>query len=113
MACDVRAGTYIAAIILLIVAALGPIGIGLVDYARVVCLPRRKAWVDMPAYWRQLVQPANPRFQTFARAGAGADSIVAPLNAQHATGYRSGHTAFFNYNTRLTVSAAEIKPAHL
>lgn len=114
-ACDVRAGTYIAAIILLIVAALGPIGIGLVDYSRVACLPRRRAWVDMPAYWRQLVQPADPRFQTFARAGAGADSIVAPLNAQHATGtgYRSGHTAFFNYNTRLTVSAAEIKSAHL
>lgn len=113
IACDVRAGTYIAAIILLLVAVLGPIGIGLVDYARVACLPRRRAWVDMPDYWRSLVQPKNPRFQTLARAGD--DFATEPLNAQHATGngFRSDHTEFFNFNTRLTVAASEIKPAML
>lgn len=45
--CDVRAGTYITAIIFLLVAVIGPIIIGLWDYSRVVCLPRRRAWVDM------------------------------------------------------------------
>jgi len=46
-ACDIQAGTYIAAIILILTASLGPVVIGLWDYSRVVCLPRRRAWVDM------------------------------------------------------------------
>jgi hypothetical protein len=58
-ACDIRTGTYIAAIILLLVAALGPVVIGLWDYSRVVCLPRRRAWVDMPDYWRSLAEPVR------------------------------------------------------
>ena len=48
VACDIRTGTYIAGIILLLVAALGPTTVGLFDFARVACLPRRRAWVDMP-----------------------------------------------------------------
>jgi len=48
-ACDIQAGTYIAAIILILLASLGPVVIGLWDYSRVVCLPRRRAWVDMYA----------------------------------------------------------------
>jgi hypothetical protein len=48
-ACDVRAATYITGIILILIAVVGPIVIGLFDYARVVCLPRRRAWVKMPA----------------------------------------------------------------
>lgn len=46
-ACDVRAATYITGIVLILIAVLGPIVIGLIDYSRVVCLPRRRAWVKM------------------------------------------------------------------
>jgi hypothetical protein len=59
-ACDVRAGTYIAAIILLLVAALGPVVVGLWDYSRVVCLPRRRAWVDMYAALYSHYASSNP-----------------------------------------------------
>ena len=41
-ACDVRTWTFIVGIILLLAAAIGPIIIGLFDYSRVVCLPRRR-----------------------------------------------------------------------
>ena len=104
-ACDVRAGTYIAGIILILISILGPIFIGLIDYARVVCLPRRRAWIDMPDYWQRLVDPANPKFRTFANAG----------NAPLATaGYRSEHTSFFNFDSKLkplTVPADKVSPA--
>jgi len=88
-ACDVRAGTYIAGIILLLIAALGPIFIGLWDYSRVVCLPRRRAWVNVPDYWRKLVEPANPKFRTFSQApGPQSD--------------------FFKFSSRMTVPAGEV-----
>lgn len=89
-ACDLRAGTYIAAIILLLLAALGPIVIGLWDYSRVVCLPRRRAWVDMPDYWRQLIEPANPKFRTMSMANGDAQ------------------TDFFRFKTRLTQPAESV-----
>lgn len=110
-ACDIRAATYIAGIILLLVAALGPVFVGLIDYSRVACLPRRRAWVDMPDYWRRLVDPANPKFRTFALADQ--DSSIMPLKMTpvHSTGngYRSGNTGFFNFNTRLTVPSDQVK----
>ena len=107
-ACDIRAATYIAGVILLLVAALGPVIIGLVDYSRVACLPRRRAWVNMPDYWRKLVEPANPKFRTFARAGHdSASTTPLTMNPVHSTGsgFRSEETAFFNFNTRLTATA--------
>lgn len=114
-ACDIRAGTYIAGIILLLAAALGPILIGLIDYARVVCLPRRRAWVDMPDYWQRLVDPANPKFRTFANAG-GDDGLSAVQPLKMATGnagFRSNSTDFFNYSTRLTVPAGDVGNARV
>jgi len=96
-ACDIRAGTYIVGIILIVAAALGPIFIGLVDYSRVACLPRRRAWVSMPNYLRSVVYPSNPRFRTFASAGGGL--VMVPLQMK-SNGFRSEHTAFFNFNTK-------------
>lgn len=104
-ACDIRAGTYIASIILLLLASLGPIIVGLWDYSRVVCLPRRRAWVDMPDYWRRLVEPANPKFRTFAPANGG----NAPL--MNSTTNQKASTDFFNFSTRLTVSADSVTRA--
>jgi len=89
-ACDLRAGTYIAAIILLLLAAIGPIVVGLWDYSRVVCLPRRRAWVDAPDYWRQLMEPANPKFSTMSMASGDAQ------------------TDFFRFKTRLTQPAESV-----
>jgi hypothetical protein len=100
-ACDARAATYIIGIILLLVAALGPIIIGLFDYSRVLCLPRRRAWVDMPDFWRQLIEPANSKFKTFAPA-PGPDGVhaIQPLLMQPVgTGAKSD---FFNFETRFS-----------
>ena len=105
-ACDVRAGTYIAGIILLLIAALGPIIIGLFDYSRVVCLPRRRAWVDMPDYWRQLVEPANPKFRTFAPAPGAGNGIV-PMSMAPVTGAKA-QSDFFKFSTRLTAPAEQV-----
>lgn len=109
-ACDIRAGTYIAAIILILLAALGPVLIGLWDYSRVVCLPRRRAWVDMPDYWRKLVEPANPKFRTFAPAPGpgGHGSVIQPLMMQPITGAQSD---FFKFSTRMTMPADEVDRA--
>lgn len=141
-ACDIRAGTYIAAIVLILLAALGPVVSGLWDYSRVICLPRRRAWVDMcaqthspmqnilyhiacldyahslralvcvfrPDYWRRLVEPANPKFRTFAPApGPGGNkSVVHPLMMQPTTGVQSD---FFKFSTRLTMPADEVSRA--
>lgn len=100
-ACDARAATYIIGIILLLVAALGPIIIGLFDYSRVLCLPRRRAWVDMPDFWRQLIEPANSKFKTFAPA-PGPDGVhaIQPLLMQPVgTGAKSD---FFKFETRFS-----------
>ena len=107
-ACDIRAVTYIVAICLLLVASLGPVVIGLWDYSRVVCLPRRRAWVNMPDYWRKLVDPANPKFRTFAPAPTPGGSLVVPLHAQPVTGQKA-QTDFFNFSTRLTVGANDVQ----
>ena len=56
----------------------------------------------MPDYWRDLVNPANRKFETFAQA----DSALEPLNAKpvHAAGqgFRSATTGHFNYQTPLS-----------
>jgi len=97
-ACDIRAATYIAGIALILVAVLGPVFTGLIDYTRVVCLPRRRAWVAMPKYWRDLVAPQNPRYQTQAQAG---DELV-PLRATGAT------TSFFNFQTKISENVSVV-----
>ena len=103
-ACDVRAATYISAIILILVAALGPVFVGLWDYSRVVCLPRRRAWIDMPDYWRRLVEPANQKFRTFAPAPGAAN---VPLMAQQSTNAKA-QSDFFKFSTRLTVPSEAV-----
>ena len=110
-ACDIRAGTYIAGIILLLVAALGPTILGLIDFSRVICLPRRRAWVNMPAYWQRLVDPANPKFRTLENVNGVGDGLIMNKAHVHATGqgYRSSDTKFFNYATRLTVAATDVQ----
>lgn len=95
-ACDVRAVTYIIGIVLILAAVLGPIIIGLIDYSRVVCLPRRRAWVKMPAYWRNLVAPQNPRYTTLQHAG----KAPFPPDAQSVSPTAS--TPFFKFETRLS-----------
>lgn len=68
-----------------------------------------------PDYWQRLVDPANPKFRTFANAG-GDDglSVVQPLNmATGSAGFRSGNTNFFNYSTRLTVPAGDVGNARV
>jgi hypothetical protein len=135
IACDIRAGTYITGILLLLVAALGPIFVGLIDYTRVICLPRRRAWVDVPDHvintphlallhvltlwrlcvcvlviasqWRRLVDPSNPRFRTLSSVACeNGHSGVGPFDvADTQSSFRSTHTEFFNYSTRLTVPA--------
>lgn len=99
-ACDVRAATYIAGICLLLVAVVGPIVIGLVDYARVVCLPRRRAWVSAPAYWRNLVAPQNPRYATLGKAG---DETV-PLTIRP-NGNPGATTGFFHFDPNASAVA--------
>jgi hypothetical protein len=99
-ACDVRAITYIVGISLLLIAALGPIVLGLVDYARVVCLPRRRAWVRMPAYWRNLVAPQNPKYQTLAQAN-GQEELMPLKNAHPNIG---ASTPFFHFTTKLSAA---------
>jgi len=132
-ACDIQAGTYIAAIILILTASLGPVVIGLWDYSRVVCLPRRRAWVDMcvkartripfvtspahrhtkfnpkpnphrPDYWRKLIEPANSKFRTFSKAPSGSNNQ--PLMSLPAEGRPT--TDFFQFKTRLTVPFDEV-----
>jgi len=103
IACDIRSGTYIASIILILLAALGPIIIGLWDYSRVVCLPRRRAWVNVPDSWRTLIAPANPKFRTFSVAPGGSS---APLMVQP-TG-STPQSEFFKFSTRLTVPATAV-----
>jgi len=63
----------------------------------------------MPDYWRKLVEPANPKFRTFAPAPGpgGHNSAVQPLMMQPATG--SGvQSDFFKFSTRLTMPAEEV-----
>jgi hypothetical protein len=63
-----------------------------------------------PDYWQRLVDPANPKFRTFANAdGKDGLSAVQPLTiGTGKSGFRSGTTEFFNYSTRLTVPAGEV-----
>ena len=44
VACDVRLWTYIIGVIMIVISILGPIVLGLIDYTRVLMLPRRRAW---------------------------------------------------------------------
>lgn len=108
--CDLQAGTYIASVILILIASLGPVIIGLWDYSRVVCLPRRRAWVNVPDYWRNLLEPANSKFGTFAPAPGPGGSDVVPLMTNPVTGTRP-KTEFFDFKTRLTVSASNVANA--
>jgi hypothetical protein len=93
-ACDIRAITYIIGISLLLIAVAGPIVVGLFDYSRVVCLPRRRAWVSMPSYWKSLVAPQNPRYATVANAG----KLPLEMHSESPT----ASTPFFKFTTRLS-----------
>tara|TARA_B100001057_G_C22770792_1_gene919500 strand:+ start:278 stop:1408 length:1131 start_codon:yes stop_codon:yes gene_type:complete len=97
IACDIRMWTYIVGICLILIAVLGPVVVGLVDYSRVACLPRRRAWVNMPAYWKSLVNPANPEYRTFASANEEESLSAQPLIVNSNTGYRSANTSHFNW----------------
>lgn len=98
-ACDIRAITYIVGIVLILGAVLGPVFLGLFDYSRVVCLPRRRAWVKMPAYWRNLVAPQNPKYETLAQAGPE-DLPLLKAGANVGTS-----TQFFKFTTHLSEPA--------
>ena len=63
-ACTVRMWSYITGIILIVISILGPVILGLIDYTKVLMLPRRRAWVSMPEYWSRLVDPANPKYRS-------------------------------------------------
>jgi hypothetical protein len=110
-ACDIRTWTYIVGIVLLLISIAGPLVIGLIDYARVVCLPRRRAWVSMPSYWRSLVNPQNPEYRTFASAND--NSLASQPVLTVGQGYRSATTEHFNWNLEdkkvsLTVPASQV-----
>ena len=62
------------------------------------------------SYWQRLVDPANPKFRTFANAGDNdVLSSVQPLKMDTGSaGFRSKNTEFFNYSTRLTVPAGDV-----
>lgn len=109
-ACDIRTWTYVVGVVLLLVAALGPIIVGLfgrhhglvnpqccpsivsllttscfdvADYSRVVCLPRRRAWVDMPDYWyarNAEIWPVHGPMLTCSRLCSGRRRLVEPAN---------------------------------
>jgi len=100
-ACDVQAGTYIAGIILLLVAVAGPIVLGLVGYFQVLRKSRRRSWVSLPADSQDLTFPRDPRYATELKVGGG-DSEV--------RGYRSNHTNFFNFESKLLKLPQEKKP---
>lgn len=98
-ACDIRAGTYIAAIILILLAALGPVVIGLWDYSRVVCLPRRRAWVDMCAQASAPIQILHYRI-VFCNSSHNLRALVCV----------SGPTIGVNSWSRPTPSSARSRP---
>ena len=51
----------------------------------------------MPAYWRSLVNPANPEYRTFASANEEESLAAQPLVVNSNTGYRSANTSHFNW----------------
>lgn len=59
-ACDLRAVTYIAAVILLLVAAIAPITIGLIEYSSLACTARRRVQVYLPEYVERLLEQSSP-----------------------------------------------------
>lgn len=115
IACDIRLWTYIVGIILILIAVAGPVVIGLIDFSRVMCLPRRRAWINMPAYWRSLVNPANPTYRTFAIASEDKPLVDKSVMGT-GKGYRSATTDHFNWSmdsnlVTLTVPASRVHPA--
>jgi hypothetical protein len=104
--------TYIVGILFILGSVAGPIVLGLVDYARVVCLPRRRAWIAAPAYWKNLVNPQNPDYRTFASANDGEALSSQPLVVT-GSGYRSATTSHFNWEMKdakvaLTVPSSQV-----
>jgi len=87
-ACDVRAGTYIAGIILLLIAVAGPITLGLISYFKVLRKSRRRSWVRLPDEAGDITFARDPDFATELKAG-------------DVRGYRSNHTSFFNFETKI------------
>ena len=108
--CDVRLWSYIVGVIFVLISVAGPVTIGLIDYARICCLPRRRAWVAMPSYWRNLISPQNPDYR--GTAAANDDSLATqPLVTD--AGYRSATTPFYNWSIEkapvsLTVAANQV-----
>ena len=96
-ACDVQAGTYIAGIILLIVAVAGPITLGLISYFKVLRKSRRRSWVRLPDDSSDITFPRDADYATELKAG-------------DVRGYRSNHTSFFNFETKLSQNGQEKKP---
>jgi len=107
-ACDVRTWAYIVGIGFVLISVLGPVIIGLIDYTRVLILPRRRAWVEMPDYWSRLVDPLNPKFRSVG------NNFTQPLVGAVGTGYRgTSDNSFFNFKTQLTVSSDQLKHANV
>ena len=97
---------------MLLISVAGPLVIGTIDYARVVCLPRRRAWVSMPSYWRSLVNPQNPEYRGTAVANDNGSLSTKPLVVT-GDGYRSATTSHFNWEldkskVALTVPSSQV-----
>jgi hypothetical protein len=111
-ACDVRLWSYIVGVICVLTSILGPVTIGLIDYARICCLPRRRAWVAMPSYWRNLISPQNPDYRGTASANNDGSLSSQPLVVT-GSGYRSATTSHFNWEldkskVALTVPSSQV-----
>ena len=101
-ACDVQAGTYIAGIILLLVAVGGPIFLGLWSYVTVLRKSRRRAWVALPDATADLTYPRDSRFETTGPVNAEQPfKFGGGNNTNETRGYRSQHTPFFNFPSQL------------
>jgi len=92
-ACDIQAGTYIAGIILLLVAVTGPIVLGLISYFQVLRKSRRRSWVRLPAEASEFTFRRDSDYDTQLSTGGKQADI---------RGYRSSHTAFFNFDSTLS-----------
>ena len=99
-ACDVQGATYIAGIILLIVAVGGPIVLGLYSYVTVLRKSRRRAWVALPEATSEFT--FERQLETTARTNANNPSKFNGTSNNEVThGYRSKHTEFFNFPSQL------------
>lgn len=68
----------------------------------IIALTLRLCIACRPDYWRKLVRPANPKFNTLSKA-----SGINPLQMQPVTGTKA-QSDFFKFSTRLTVPSDDV-----